>query len=163
MKCLLYISYDSSEYINYYHLAIEQEFVMEYVPIESVGNIFKKVQDYGCDDWDWYIFSDEEASDWNFKGAFEDYDFKLSSRSEWTDSDICDFLSRSFGEDYFINDGSNKVEKLGKSIIKLFPYVNSVKELDTAIPEILKKVEENLEPEKMTELAHIILEKYGKG
>lgn len=169
MKCLIYISYDSLEYINYFHLAIDDKFVMNYVPIESAIDLLINAKEYcSVNDYiDWYIISDKEASYWDFESIFKDNDFELSCKSEWNDSEICEYLSKCFNENFCMDEGKEEFKNQCKVIKRIYPQMSQNMKPKLNIPDVIKKVEDNLEPEnraeKMTELAQIILEKYGRG
>lgn len=97
MKCLIYISYDRDEYVNYFHLAVDEQFVMNSIPVDMVGRLFSEIKRYcTCKNTaDWYIMADCAASDWDFRTTFQENGIILSCTSEWNDSEICKFLNRS--------------------------------------------------------------------
>lgn len=159
MKCLLYISYDKSEYINYFHLAIDSEFIKIYVPIEGVNDLVAEIKKY-CSVGDYIdlcICADKKATRWeDFETCFKNNGFKLSCTTEWNGSDICDFLSSKFDDCFYLNDSNNIIENQNKIITRIFSGSGQLcNESDDCNPQ------DEIQQER-TGLAQIVLEKYRK-
>lgn len=165
MKCLLYISYEQEDYVERFHLAIDGQMELSHIALEDIGDIFTKVREC-CPEGskiDWYLIADTDAQDFDFESIFAGNGFKLSCASEWKDSEICDFLGDNFPAKFSMDE--NGVAIGGKAIKRIYPQIGQNKS-PLNIPDVIKKVEDHIEPEnraeKMTELARIILAKYGK-
>jgi len=160
---LIYISYDLNDYINYFHMIVNEEGTLKYVPIERVSELFEKLEEEGItgSDMKLQIVADENASDWNFEEDFKKYGYVLPAAQNGEASEICNVLEKNFhGRFYFSEESLNKE---GIGIKSLYPQrkVSGKTESEHKKEEILTKAIEIMEDEEeMTELARIIIEKY---
>lgn len=160
---LIYISYDLNDYINYFHLIVNGESKLKYVPIERISELFERLTEESISGSDvrLQIVADENSSDWYFEEDFVKYGCTLPVAGNGKALDICEVLEKNFyGRFYFVNEGVNSE---GIGIKSLYPQRKASLEMESVHKkeEILTKAIEIMkDEEEMTELAKIIIEKY---
>lgn len=161
-KLLIYISYDQYEYTNYFHLAINDDVVIEYRPEEKVDDLFKTIieEESVNKSFELYIVQDENASEWDYLKAFQEYGIEIHPISNTDTEQLCQVMNTLFDGEYGIG---GKDDISNKKLIGILYSGNCVSQRDNCeTGETLKQAEEILKRggEEMTELARIIREKY---
>lgn len=166
-QVLIYISYDTYEYVNYFNMVVDDEFVIEYLPVEKSDELFDVLDKMNiCDsDMELLIVADENASYWNYQKEFEKRKRNLPAGIKEFPSNICKILENNFGTKYYIgnplsgrNYGEIKIQILYPSNC----HISSGDESNCETEEILDKARQIMEKDKdgMSELARIIIEKH---
>ena len=164
-QVLIYVKYDIGEYVNYFNMIVNNELVIEYLPVERKEELFETLVARGISDsnMNLQIVADEDASVWDYEEDFEEWGYRLSARMNKTDFNICELLETTIGGKYCLADNS---ENFDSNVIKiLYPigeYVFENTESSYKAEELLDKVKEIMikDKEEMTDLARIIMEKY---
>ena len=161
-KFLIYINYDQFEYINYFHLAINDNLVIEYRPEEKVDDLFETIieKESVSDSFELCVVQDKDALEWNCFKAFQKYGIETYPKSNKDLEKLCRVMNLLFNGEYVI-DGKDYISN--KQLINILYFGNCVLQRDNfETGETLKQAEEILKHggEEMTELARIIREKY---
>ena len=167
---LIYISYDMSEYINYFNMFIDDEIVTRALPIERSDELFDILDEMQISHMGMtlQIVADTNASDWDYKEALKKRGYSLSVITHTDSVHICEVLEETLGVKYCFSDASKETNKDGVKVQFIYPtntdMVSDIGENDeTQI--LLDKArivmeKEEKDSEGMTELAKIIIEKY---
>lgn len=162
-ELLVYISYDPYEYTNYFHLAVNNEVVIEYCAEESVDSLFDIItaKESRGKNFKLYVVQDEKALEWDYLRAFQDHGIEMHPVVIDKDSgQLCQIMSALFDGEYGV---SGEDDTSNRKLIKIVYVGNCVLQKDTyEADETLRQAEEilNRGGEEMTELARIIREKY---
>ena len=90
-KFLIYISYDQFEYTNYFHLAVNDEVVVDFCPVERLDDLFKTIIEKGrtVKSFELDVIQDENASEWDCLEAFQEHGIKILSLSNRNPEQLC--------------------------------------------------------------------------
>lgn len=157
-KVLIYITYDSFEYVNCYSLVLDGEILCELIPEERMGELFEKMES-ACvskEKADWCIVQDEDVTIWNYESELLEHGYKINPLDIQA-NELCRYMGELFGGEYVIG---NELAEDKKHISILYPE-NSVdrSSFDNKLKAI-NDAENILNKAGMTELAQIIREKY---
>lgn len=171
IKSILYISYDRYEYLNYFHLVVNGQKVLQYVPSEMEteidDNLKKKCETDG--EIELCIVKDEEASEWEYQDFFRQNGYKIIGTNDLNTDTMCENMCEFFENDFVIGkegDSQNKVELkvMFSGKVTITKTSATKEETKNLLPEqILKQAERILQSashREKTELAQIIQEKY---
>lgn len=157
---LIYISYAIDEYVNYFHLMIDDEFVLEPIPHENIDKIFCELDQRGIDDYDitWCIIADQGATDWDYENAFSERGKKINPGFTMDFSHISALLKNEFNMEFTFDKDANA----DKQLCMWFPKQNEQPPINkNEIVDKTKKILDSADnDEEITEFAKIILEKY---
>lgn len=161
-KFLIYISYDQFEYTNYFHLAVNDEVVVDFCPVERLDDLFKTIIEKGrtVKSFELDVIQDENASEWDCLEAFQEHGIKILSLSNRNPEQLCQRMNQLFDSEYVI---SGEDYSYDKKFISVLWSGNCVLQSENCEhSETLRQAKEILKHggEEMTELARIIKEKY---
>lgn len=158
----MYISYDQFEYTNYFHLAVNDEVIINFCPVERLDDLFKTIIEKRrtIESFELDVIQDENASEWDYLEAFQQHGFKIRSLSNRNSEQLCHVMNQLFDGKYGI---SGKDDSYDKKLISVLWSGNCVlPSKNCEHSKMLRQEEEILirSDEEMTELARIIKEKY---
>ena len=159
---LIYINYDSYDYVNYFHFMIDDEVVLKYIPIENIDAIFSKLDQMDMKDSDitWCIVADQNATDWEFEKEFSDRGRKINSGKTIDLYCISELLKNEFNMEYSFDHDADADQYLRLC----FPEQEKADRLLIDKEDIIDKTKEIFDraehDDEITEFARIILEKY---
>ena len=156
-KGLIYVSYDAYEYMNYFHLVMDEEFVCKGVPDGKTDELFGYLDQENIKDSEiaWCIIADQDATDWEYKNAFAQKGRNIHAQHTIDVFRITELLKKEFFVDFTFDQNEHE----GKLLQMLFPKQGEInreepaKEKTKPIPDRKKQ-----EPKK-TEFSEIIREK----
>lgn len=161
-KILIYIKYNQYDYINYFHLIVNDKVVDGVYLEEEIDTLFKIIieKEKNGQNFELYIVQDKDASNWDFLKKIQEYGIKIQPLSNKNTNYICEILNSLFDGEYEISDKDNVFNK--KIIRVLFSGNCFLKRNECSNDEVLKQAEEILKSggEERTKLASIIIEKY---
>lgn len=158
----IYISYDGFDYIDYFHLIIDDEFVLKFVPNEEIDRLFCYLDQMDIKDSDiaWCIAADQDATDWEYEHAFSERGRKINAKDNIDVSHLTKLLKEEFGMDFTFECDENA----DKHLSMYFPKQSKSGRLSVNKEELISKTKEifdrSANQEEITEFAKIILEKY---
>lgn len=155
-KMIIYVSYDESQYVNYYHLICGNEKQIEFCPEEKLGQLFNIIKKSHCN-IDLCIVRSRTASRWDFESDFNYNEIELEKDEKCKLNEICEVINQALD----IEKTEDELEFVfqGKAVIKTADdNIGGIEEIEKTLvqaEEILKNG-----GEEMTELVRIIKEKY---
>lgn len=158
-RYLIYVFYDSFEYVNYYNLVCDDEVIIESCPIENIENLFDVIIKE-TSTFELIILQEKNASSWDYKSEFLKYNIIVKGSVNTGNESLCQKLHKIFGYEYVFSDTA---DDFGKKIISvLFSGKCTLNNICVESDCKTEKVEGSLvcDNEEMTELARIINEKY---
>lgn len=149
-KVIIYISFDSFEFANYYHLIINDEKKWEYCREDELKQMFIMIKENAFN-FDLYIVKEIDASLWNYIEDFNSHEIELNRVEKYCKDDIIKEINKILC-----------LEKEENELEIVFEGKAFTKKNDIGIQETLNQAEEILKygGTDMTELARIIKEKY---
>ncbi len=161
-KLLIYISYDQYEYANYFHLAVNDNVIIEYYTEEKVDNLFEMIieKESKVKIFELYVVQDENALEWDYIQKFQDYGIETHPVSNKDSEQLCQIMNTLFDGEYKVS-GEDDISD--SKPINILYFGNCVLQKDNyETNETLSQTEEifNCGCGEMTELARIIREKY---
>lgn len=158
-QIIIYSSYASHEYLNYYHLIHNDEVLMEYCPEEKIDDLFQQIDSIKnqAKNSEIYIVQDEDASEWDYLEMFQKYNLVLQELGQKDTVKLCNVMNSVLRREFKLN-ADCTIEKLNILFYGSVIFENDCCKTD----ETLRQAEEILKQggEERTELARIIKEKY---
>lgn len=164
-RIIVYASYEQYEYVNYYHLINNSEFLIEYCPEEKIDDIFQEIVNIksGTGSLEIYIVQDENATEWDYFNLFREHNIELHMLDNIDDKQLYDMLNTAFGRK-FSTDNDYGCQKLcilfyGNAVLKNNDCGINNNKIDDNLRKAEKILRDGSDEEK-TEFARIIEEKY---
>ena len=162
-KMVIYISYDDSKCMNYYHVICDNEKAIEFCPEEKLEEVFNIIKKY-INNADLCMVKSKMASDWDFESDFNDNEIELKKdeKQKYGLNEVCEVIDQVLGiektedELELVFDGSMLLKKAEEGVEEsIDKSVEDTEETPEQTEEILKN-----DDEEITEFARIIKEKY---
>lgn len=150
-KFYIYVSYDNTEYKNYFHLVMNHQKLIEYCIEEEIDVLFDFIEKESLKkSFELHIIQDKEAYEWDYSKKFKEHKMEICSIDNVNIALLYQEFNQSFKN---INAKNSEIVFSGNYIFE---------REDCKINANFKKVDEKLtnEDDEITELARIIKEKY---
>lgn len=92
-KVIIYISYDDSRYMNYYHVICNDQKVIEFCPEEKLEMVFSIIKKY-INNIDLCIVKSKTAYTWDFERDFNDNGIALKKDEKYKLNELCTVINQ---------------------------------------------------------------------
>ncbi|MCR5587508.1 MAG: hypothetical protein K6F77_08245 [Lachnospiraceae bacterium] len=168
---IIYLSYDGDE--EFLHVAIDNEFTIDFIPKFSNEDVFKEFKRISSDDidLDLYIIADKDASEWDFKSNFKENGIDIDNEKRFSkgtlkESQICKILENRFKDRFIFENSDNYGDDNCKVVKILFPSGEPMMDEKSKGKEISNTISDNESANKKSEdgitlLAKLLLKMKG--
>lgn len=153
-QILIYMCYDSMDYVNYFSLVINGEKICEGIPEEEISELFVKCDEQNVSKTDskWCIVQDEDALSWNYEEEITSKGYKINPMLV-SENKLLEDMMLFFGRNFSLEQDTTK------KIIKII-YPKTLENEELSLEKKNDDIEQLSSNRGKTELAKIILKKY---